>query len=407
MTKQDVTTSTENKTQSVLLDDSGFLAAIVKNAIQEILEQEISEHLRAKPYERSSERTGVRNGYKPRKLKTRVGTIELEVPQTRDGSFSTVVWNRYQRSEKAFCLALMEMYVEGVSTAKVKKITETLCGTSFSKQTVSKLATRLDEQVKAWKATDLSVYKWPYIFVDALYEHIRVEDMVESVGVLIVCGVRSDGKRQILDVVCADTESESTYNELFCRLRKRGLSGVKMVISDAHRGLRNSISRYFEGASWQRCQVHFERDLLGKVSRKKKSELADDLKLIFNQPDKIQAMKKAAEASLKWQNKNQSVSEMLDLDIEQCLNFYGMPKSHWKRIRTNNLMERLNEEIRRRDRVVRIFPNKKSAERLICAICIEKSEEWAYGNVYLNMKDVKWHSGELKTNPNHRIKQVA
>ena len=211
----------------------------------------MTEHVGAAPYERTHKRTGQRNGYKPRALRTRVGTLNLSMPQDREGTFSTRLFSRYQRNEKALVLALMEMYVEGVSTRKVKDITEELCGTSFSKSLVSHLAGQLDAELEAWRSRPLEGEGYPYLFVDARYEKARANGRVVSQGVLIVCAVRGDGMREILAVEVADTQSEATYHELFRSLKRRALKGVELVVSDDHEGLKSAIERHFQGASWQ------------------------------------------------------------------------------------------------------------------------------------------------------------
>jgi len=237
----------------MLLDDPGFLHGIVERVLQEMLEAEMTQHIGAAPYERSAARAGHRNGHKMRALRTRVGTLNLSVPQDREGTFSTRLFSRYQRNEKALVLALMEMYVEGVSTRKVKDITEELCGTSFSKSLVSSLAGSLDAELEAWRSRRLEAEAYPYLFVDARYEKVRVEERVVNQGVLVVSAVRDDGFREILGVEVADTESEATYQELFRSLRRRGLSGVELVVSDDHEGLKAAVARHFQGASHQRC----------------------------------------------------------------------------------------------------------------------------------------------------------
>src|SRR5215203_2109452 len=239
--------------QGILLDDPNFLHEIVERVIQEILEAEMTEHIGAAVHERTDARKGYRNGHKPRTLRTRVGTLNLLVPQDREGTFSTRLFARYQRNEKALCLALMEMYVEGVSTRKVKEVTEELCGTSFSKSLISQLAGSLDSELGAWRSRRLEAETYPYVFVDARYEKVRLDGRVVNQGVLVVSGVRDDGFREILGVEVADTESEATYQELFRSLKQRGLSGVELVVSDEHEGLKSAVSRHFQGASHQRC----------------------------------------------------------------------------------------------------------------------------------------------------------
>ena len=374
--------------QEVLLDDSGFLRQIVERVLQELLESEMTEHVGAAPYERSATRTGQRNGYKPRTLRTRVGTLNLAVPQDREGTFSTRLFARYQRNEKALVLALMEMYVEGVSTRKVKEITEELCGTSFSKSLVSSLAGGLDAELGAWRSRPLKGEAYPYLFVDARYEKARVDHKVVSQGVLVVSAVKDDGMREILAVEVADTESEATYQELFRSLKGRGLKGVELVTSDDHEGLKAAIFRHFQGASHQRCQVHYQRNLLGTVGAAKRKELASDLKTVFAAPEREMALGLASSVAEKWRGKGQpKVAEHLEEHIEDCLTCLAFPESHRGRIRTTNGLERFNQEIKRRTRVVRIFPNREACLRLVTALAVEQSEEWLTGRRYLDMRE--------------------
>ena len=385
----------EQLAQEILLEDPNFLREIVERVLQEMLEAEMTEHIGAAPYERSATRTGHRNGYKPRTLRTRVGTLNLLVPQDREGNFSTRLFSRYQRNEKALCLALMEMYVEGVSTRKVKEVTEELCGTSFSKSLVSSLAGSLDSELEAWRDRRLEAEAYPYVFVDARYEKVRADGRVVSQGVLIVSGVRDDGFREILAVDVSDTESEATYQELFRSLKRRGLSGVQLVVSDDHEGLKSAIARHFQGASHQRCQVHYARNLLGMVGHARRKELASDLRAIFAALDRKQALTIAASVAEKWRKKgNEKVAEHLEEHIEECLSCLAFPESHRRRIRTTNGLERLNQEIKRRSRVVRIFPNERSCLRLVSALAVEHSEEWITGRRYLDMGELEGHCPE-------------
>jgi putative transposase len=380
----------EEVAQGILLDDPGFLKEIVERVLQELLEAEITDHVGAAAYERSEARTGHRNGHKPRTLRTRVGTLNLLVPQDREGTFSTRLFARYQRNEKALVLALMEMYVEGVSTRKVKEVTERLCGTSFSKSVVSSLAGSLDSELEGWRSRRLEAASYPYLFVDARYEKVRVDHRVVSQGVLIVSGVREDGFREILGVEVADTESEATYQELFRSLKSRGLSGVELVVSDDHKGLKAAITRHFQGVSWQRCQVHYARNLLGIVSFAKRKELGVDLRGIFAATSREQALGIASSVAKKWRAKgNEKVAEHLEEHVEECLTCLAFPESHRRRIRTTNSLERLNQEIKRRTRVVRIFPNRHSCLRLVTALAVEQSEEWLTGRRYLDMEELR------------------
>ena len=376
--------------QEVLLDKPDFLRQIVERVLQEVLEAEMTEHIGAAPHERTDARKGHRNGHKPRMLRTRVGTLNLLVPQDREGTFSTRLFSRYQRNEKALCLALMEMYVEGVSTRKVKDITEELCGTSFSRSLVSSLAGSLDSELGAWRSRRLEAAAYPYVFVDARYEKARVGHRIVSQGVLVVSAVRDDGLREILGVEVADTESEATYHQLFRSLKGRGLRGVELVVSDDHEGLKAAVSRHFQGASWQRCQVHYQRNLLGMVGAKGRKELAAELRAVFAATSREQALGMASEVARRWRGKGyEKVACHIEENIEECLACLSFPEGHRRRIRTTNGQERLNQEIKRRTRVVRIFPNPQACLRLVTALAVEQSEEWVTGRRYLDMRDLE------------------
>ncbi len=375
--------------QGILLDDPDFLREIVERVLQELLEAQMTHHIGAAPHERTNARKGHRNGYKPRTLRSRVGTLNLLVPQDREGTFSTRLFCRYQRNEKALVLALMEMYVEGVSTRKVKEVTEELCGTSFSKSMVSSLAGSLDSELQAWRMRRLEARAYPYLFVDARYEKARVDGRVVSQGVLVVSGVRDDGFREILGVEVADTESEATYHELFRSLKARGLGGVELVVSDDHQGLKSAVERHFQGASWQRCQVHYARNLLGMVGHARRKELAEGLRGVFAAPSREVALRLTSELALRWRASHPRVAEHLEEHIEECLTCLAFPESHRRRIRTTNGLERLNQEIKRRTRVVRIFPNREACLRLVTALAVEQSEEWLTGRRYLDMRELE------------------
>ena len=380
--------------QEVLLDDPDFLREVVERAVQQILEAEMTEHVGAAPYERVEGRTGQRNGYKPRALRTRVGTLNLLVPQDRQGTFSTRLFSRYQRNEKALILALMEMYVQGVSTRKVKEVTEELCGSTFSKSLVSSLAGSLDSELEAWRKRRLEAQAYPYLFVDARYEKVRVDGRVVSQGVLVVSGVRDDGFREILAVEVSDTESEATYQDLFRSLKARGLKGVELVVSDDHGGLKAAIARHFQGVTYQRCQVHYARNLLGMVGYTKRKELAEGLRGVFAAPSREVAVRLASELAVRWRGSHPRVAEHLEEHIEECLTCLAFPDSHRRRIRTTNGLERLNQEIKRRTRVVRIFPNREACLRLVTALAVEQSEEWVTGRRYLDMGELNEHHRE-------------
>ena len=373
--------------QAVLMDNPDFFRQIIEDHMQDILEMQMTQHIGAEPYERSKGRKGQRNGYKPRMIRTRVGTLNLLVPQDREGTFSSSLFARYQRSEKALLLSLMEMYLNGVSTRKVTKVTETLCGTSFSKSQVSALTGRLETDLAAWRSRPLT-HAYPYLIVDARYEDVRVDGRIVSQGVLIVKGVRQDGKREILAVAVADTESEATWQEVFADLKSRGLAGVRLVTSDHHAGIIKAVKKHFQGASWQRCQVHFSRNACGLVPRASRKELAGDLREVFAAGDRQSALRIADRAAEHWRPKYPRAAALIEDHIEQCLAVLAFPSSHRQRLRTTNGLERLNEEIKRRTRVIRIFPNRESCLRLVTALAAEQSDEWVTGKRYLNMEEL-------------------
>ena len=368
-----------------LLTENDAMSQLLTNVLNQVLDAQCTEQLKAKPFERNEERQGYRNGYRPRTLFTRVGPLTLRVPQTRDGQFCTEIFSKYQRSEQALVLSLMEMYLQGVSTRKVTKITEELCGVSFSKSMVSQLCTNLDAVIKAWRGRSLSDKKYPFLIVDALVIDVRRDGAIRSTGALIVYGVNEIGTREPLDILIADSETESSWNDLFKRLKDRGLKTVDLVVSDAHSGLVAALKKNFQGAQWQRCQTHFIRNVLGVAPRHLRGELANKLKLVFTAEDQQTARKLANEIILNYEKKAEKSMNVLEDGLDNALTILNFPTRYRKRLRTTNLAERMNEEIRRRQRVIRIFPNEESAQRLIGALLNEFYEEWQQGIRYLDM----------------------
>src|SRR5690606_32901038 len=258
---------------------------LLESVLNQVLEAQVTEHIKAAPFERTDERAGYRNGYRDREMKTRVGTLELRVPRVRSGSFSTELFDRYQRSEQALILALMEMVINGVSTRKVRRITEELCGTSFSKSTVSELCQALDPVVSGWNERTLKEKRFPFVIVDAMQLKIRQQGRVVPQSALIAVGVNEEGYREVLGLMIGDSESEATWSEFFRWLTQRGLRGVDLVVSDHHGGLVNAIKRQFQGVVWQRCQVHFMRNILDACPKRHHDALKARLRLLFNAPD--------------------------------------------------------------------------------------------------------------------------
>jgi putative transposase len=369
-----------------LLSSQDGLAKLVEGVLNQILEAQVSESLGADKHERSVERIGYRNGYRPRQLYTRVGPITLQVPQTRDGSFSTDIFKRYQRSEQAFVLALMEMVVNGVSTRKVSNITEELCGASFSKSTVSQLCTGLDARVTAFNERRFDGDSYPFIMVDAMFIKCREGDRVVSRAALTISGIRSDGYREILGLRIGDTESYATWEEAFKWLKSRGLKGVMYVVSDQHAGLVEAARKHFQGATWQRCQVHLMRNILGSCSVRHRKDVAEKAKLVFQAPDMEEARRRRDEFIEAFEKKVPKAVACLEEAFDDAMAVMALPEKYRKRLRTTNMQERLNEEVRRRERVIRIFPNDESAWRLIGALLAEQNEQWQ-SRRYLNMDE--------------------
>jgi transposase-like protein len=363
------------------------VAAILRPLLNQILEAEMTEHVGAEPHERSDQRTGRRNGHYPRGLTTRVGTFDLTVPRDRDGTFSTALFERYQRSEKALTLALMEMVVNGVSTRKVSNITEELCGKEFKKSTVSDLCKDLNEQVEAFNDRPLDGQEYPFIIVDAMRIKVRRQRAVRSTSALIVVGINEEGYREILGLQIADSESKQSWLEMFRWLKQRGLTGVEFVTSDAHEGLVDALQQCFQGSTWQRCQTHFRRNVVDKTPTSLEDTIHQGLDDIFKADSPEMARTAFNELAADLEGKADRALETLELGLEDATAVLCLPEKYRRRLRTTNMVERLNSEVRRREKVVRIFPNDESAWRLIGAYLAERHEEWSTKRRYLKMDE--------------------
>lgn len=364
--------------------DRDLMKALMKEALQEVLEAEMTEFLGAAPSERSETRSGYRAGYYHRGLVTRIGKLELRVPRDRSGEFSTALFERYARSEKALVAALAEMYVQGVSTRKVKAITEELCGHGFSASAVSAINKSLDEALERFASRQLEE-AYPYVILDARYEKVREDGVIRSMAVQIAIGISWEGQRQVLAVETANRESQSSWKDFLLRLKERGLTGVEFVVSDDHAGLKKAISEVLCEAAWQRCYVHFLRNALDYLPRKADDDCLQELRWIYDRRDLQEANRDLAAWITKWQGKYPKLVDWVESNIGETLSFYRLPRAHHKHLKSTNMLERLNEEIKRRTRVVRIFPNTESCLRLIRALCVETHETWLEDNRYLNM----------------------
>ncbi len=370
--------------QNLFSQSPEMLKDIVKEALEEILEKEMSEALGAERAERTESRLGYRSGHYTRGLVTRIGKLELRVPRDRDGRFSTELFSRYQRSEKALVSALAEMYVQGVSTRKVKAITEELCGHSFSASTISEINKTLDASLKKFALRKLDE-PYPYLIVDARYEKVRIDGVIRSQAVLIAIGINWEGRRELLGVELANRETGSSWKAFLTGLRNRGLNGVEFVVSDAHEGIQMALREVLPEAAWQRCYVHFLRNALDDLPRKADDDCLQELRWLYDRRNLKEAQQDLAAWLKRWEKRYPKLTDWVEENIGETLTFYRLPRQHHRNMKSTNLLERLNEEIKRRTRVVRIFPNSASCLRLIRALCAETHEGWLEAHRYINM----------------------
>src|SRR5690554_1346351 len=389
-------TLTEEELHGLFLSNSRdkAISKLLEKIFNEVLRSQSTEQLGAKPYELTDQRKAYRNGYYDRDLTTRVGTLNLSIPRHRNGEFSTELFDRYQRSEQALLLSMMEMVVNGVSTRKVEKITKELCGKNFSKSTVSALCKKLDPIVHAFRTRPLKTH-YPFLIVDALYLKVRTDHRVQSRGLLIAVGVNEEGYREIIGFQVSNTESESSWGELFESLKERGLKDVHLITSDNHRGLVNAARRHFQGATWQRCQTHFSRNMLDHTPKALQPEIKEDLRQLYEAIDLDSARRVREQLVDKYETKAPKAATLLDEAFDDVTAVLAIPLKYRKRLRTTNGVERLNQEVRRRERVIRIFPNEASVIRLMGALLIEQDEKWQVGRKYFDM-DLYYQSIENK-----------
>lgn len=362
--------------QEALVNQPDFLKTMLQSAIQKALDIQFKEFIGADPYERSEGRRALRNGSYQRQLKTRVGSIELDVCRDREGAFKTDLFDRYQRSEKALVLSFLEMYLWGVSTRNVTQITEELCGFNISKSQVSEIAKSLDEKSDQWRNREL-LEPYKYLLFDARYEKVREAGRVVSKAIAIAVGITEEGKREIIGSWVINSESFEQWDDCIRELVERGLSGVRYVVSDQNKGLRAAIEKRFQGVVWQRCQVHFMRNFLAKLSKQIQPEAIKLLRKVFSAENKNRALEEANELGKYLRShKREQIADWLEENLEETLGVYALPQEDRKRMRSTNMLERLNQELKRRSRVVRIFPNEASCLRLMTALCQEYSEDW-------------------------------
>jgi putative transposase len=379
--------------KALLAADGDYLRTMVEAVVQATLEAEMTAAIGAEKGERAAGRLSYRSGYYGRSLITRVGTLELRVPQDRAGRFSTELFERYQRTEKALVATLIEMYVQGVSTRKVKAVTEDLCGHSFSASAVSALVKTLDGSLKAFAERRLAE-AFPYLILDARYERVREGGVIVSQAVLVAVAVDWEGRRQVVGVELAHRESRSSWRDFLQGLKSRGLHGVEFVVSDDHAGLTKAIQEILPEAAWQRCYVHFLRNALDYVPRKVDDDCLQELRWFYDRRELAEVRRDIAQWLAKWQAKYPKLCAWVEDNVEETLTYYRLPLAHHKHMKSTNMLERLNQELKRRTHVVRIFPNAASCLRLVRALAVETHENWLEATRYLNMDHLREHKKE-------------
>lgn len=368
--------------------DGDLLREMVRVIVQSVMEEEIARHVSAGRHERSGDRKGYRNGYKPRTFNTRVGKLELEVPQARGMEpYSPLLFAKWQRSERALLVACAEMYFMGVSTRKVANVLEKMGGFELSAATVSCVAQELDEKLQEFRNRRLDEHTWPYLMVDACYTKTRKNGYSDNRAVLIVAGVNDDGRREILAWYVCDRESEDTWSEIFGELHQRGVRGVRWITSDGHKGIQAAVTTQFPKARWQRCWVHFMRNALDKVGHKQRNALAKELTAVRKIDDLKICLAEAERVAQRWEKRYPRLAEQIRGQFEETLAVHALPQEHKRRIYTTNILERVMREIKRRIHVVGLFPNDAACDRLVGAVLVERHEAWqAEPARYLSME---------------------
>ena len=364
------------------------LPELIRIVVNAAMQAERQQYLGAAPYQHTPERQGHANGYKPKTVKTRLGEIDFDIPQVREGGFYPQALEKGLRSERALTMTLAEMYVQGVSTRKVTAVVEQLCGTSISSSVVSRAAALLDETLEAWRKRPLGEFL--YIFLDARYEKVRQDGQIRDVAMLIACGVDPLGKRHILGVSVSLSEQEVHWRTFLQSLVGRGLRGVQLITSDDHPGLKAARIAVFGGIPWQRCQFHLQQNASAYVPRlSMRAEVAADLRTIFNAPNRATAEAYLAETVKKYASTASKLANWMEINIPEGLTVFAFPVDHQRKLRTTNCLERLNREIHRRTHVVSIFPNEDACLRLASAILMEFDDEWQTGRMFLTIADEK------------------
>jgi putative transposase len=385
MTYQDDFTLPTELLEQVAEQGLDFLPELIRIVINNAMQVERQKYLGVGPYERSTARQGHANGFKPKTITTRIAPITFDIPQVREGGFYPHALEKGLRSERALMLVLAEMYVQGVSTRKVAAITERLCGSEISSTQVSRAAVLLDDVLEDWRNQPLDTII--YLYLDAMYEKVRIDGQIRDAAVLIASGVNPKGRRLILGVSVSLGEHEVHWRDFLHSLVERGLKGVELIISDAHEGLQAARKAIFSGVPWQRCQFHLQQNASQYVPRQSmKREVAADIRAVFNAPDRTQAEAQLHKVVEKYAQSVPRLADWLEGNIPEGLTVFSFREDHRRRIRTVNSLERVCLEIRRRTRVAGIFPNEASCLRLVSAVLMEISENWETGRIYLSFE---------------------
>ena len=386
MTRHEEFNAAEEVMQLLLDKGMDGLAEAIRILLNEAMRIERSQTLNAEPYERTDERLGHANGYKPKTVSTRVGPIRFDIPQVRGEGveFYPSSLERGVRSERALKLAIAEMYVQGVSTRKVTEVMEKLCGLEVTSTEVSRAARLLDEELAQWRTRPLD--ETPYVMLDARYEKVRHGGSVVGSAVLVAAGINAEGQREVLGVSVSLSEAEVHWREFLKSLQERGLHGVKMITSDDHAGLKAALKTCFPGSAWNRCQFHLQQNAGSYVpKRSMKKAVAADIRSVFDAPDREEADRRLTMIVEKHREKAPALADWMEANIPEGLAVFAFPASHRRRLRTTNMLERLNKELKRRTRVATLFPNESSLLRLVSAMLMETDEEWQTQYRYLNM----------------------
>lgn len=355
--------------------------------VNEAMKIERSQALQAGAYERTPDRTGYANGFKAKNVKSRLGSLNLQIPQVRgEVEFYPSALEKGERSERALKLSMAQMYIEGVTTRKVTSVLQKMCGLDFSSTDVSRATSLLDDELKKWRTRPLG--RVEYLIIDARYEKVRMNGSVVSCAVLVATGVLADGRRSVLGVSVSMSEAEVHWREFLLSLKQRGMHGVKLVTSDDHSGLKSALQSAFPGAAWQRCQVHLQRNASAYIPKADMREgVAADIRSVFNAPDLEEAERLLDKTVAKYREKAARLAVWMEENLPDGFAIFGLPAKHRRRLRTTNMVERQNREIKRRTRVSGLFPNEASLLRLVSAILMEVSEEWESADkAYLKME---------------------